>query len=110
LKRKLTTREWEQRQEQRRRRSEEISRSAHDLLGFWRICSERQCRRVQSCSGDLQPCFWRHWPLVPLPIKVNFRAMVKATAEGASPEEATRIGDEAMARELAKMDAAAEAQ
>jgi hypothetical protein len=105
-KRKLTTEELKRQEEKQPRRDEATERKAHDFLRFWMVCREGQCRRAQRCTGKLRPCFERHWPLVPEPIKVSFRAMIKAYAQGASPEEAARIGDEAEAKEIAMMRAA----
>jgi hypothetical protein len=84
--------------EKRRKRYEEIEREVHNLFGFWMICKERNCHRVRRCAGELQPCFDRHWPIVAEPAKDSFRAMLKASATGASAEELLRVGDEAEAR------------
>ena len=40
-------------------------RAIHSALGFWLICDTPKCRRVHSCSGELDHCFDRHWRPLP---------------------------------------------
>jgi hypothetical protein len=36
-------------------------RAQCDLLGAWRHCTNKRCRRVRSCSGDSWTCVERAW-------------------------------------------------
>jgi hypothetical protein len=57
-----TLNEWRALPVQNRR---DLARRAQcDLLGSWRHCTNKRCRRVRSCSGDdPSDCSWRLWKL-----------------------------------------------
>jgi hypothetical protein len=80
---------------------ERALRNVHDLFGFWAVCREGRCRRARACRGDVHACSGRHWPHVPGHMKTWLRSSVNACRDGASPEEAMKIADEAEAQALA---------
>lgn len=47
-------------------------------LRFRLACGRKPCRRAKRCTGDVQACFARHWPLVPEEMKVALRASILA--------------------------------
>jgi len=72
---------------------DDYPRGRNTLFEFWRVCAEPRCRRAHACLGEPNPCFNRHWAMIPEQDKVWFRAAVKARIDGHSLEQAGRIGD-----------------
>jgi hypothetical protein len=68
------------------------------LFRFWRVCTQKSCRRALRCSGDAHTCFARWWPHVPEQVKVQFRAKIKARCAGLSPREAVKAAKAEVAR------------
>jgi len=48
-----------------RQRRELAWRAQCDLLGSFRHCANKRCRRARSCSGDARACVDRLWKLMP---------------------------------------------
>jgi hypothetical protein len=48
------------------------------LLGVWRACAKKPCRRAHACRGNPHECFQRCWPHVPAELKDRIRAAIKA--------------------------------
>lgn len=42
-----------------------VWRWTNDQFGFWKLCSNRSCRRARRCSGEPLLCLERHLPNVP---------------------------------------------
>jgi hypothetical protein len=42
-----------------------VWRGTNDQFGFWRMCSNRSCRRARRCCGEPLLCLERHLPNVP---------------------------------------------
>jgi hypothetical protein len=77
------------------------ARHKNNTLKFWRMCRLPRCQRGKSCLGEAQPCFTRHWEIVPEEFKMWLRFAMKARAAGATVEEAMKAGNDAKARYLA---------
>jgi hypothetical protein len=73
-------------------------RSVHNILCFPRVCPHKRCKRARACAGDARACFRRWWPVVPEAFKVEFRTIIKALHDGASPAEAGRMAAAEVAR------------
>jgi len=75
------------------------TRRWNDLLGIWRQCDERDCRRRRRCCGDPLSCLPRFLPLLPQSARLWFACIGSAAENGVSFAEAlasaTRDGDEA---------------
>ena len=37
-----------------------VTQAKCDLLGLWKACSKRRCRRDRTCRGYQFDCFWQH--------------------------------------------------
>ena len=51
------------------RHAEETRRFHCDLIGCWQGCTNVDCRRSQTCTGDPQFCFDRGWAAMPEDLK-----------------------------------------
>jgi hypothetical protein len=40
----------------------EFLRDAHEVVGLWRKCATKGCRRWRTCTGDVDECGARHFP------------------------------------------------
>jgi hypothetical protein len=78
---------------EQQRWQDEFNRFKNNLLEFWRVCTKAPCRRAHACMGEPESCFRRHWLMLPEDFKHWFRGVVRARAEGLSPEEANRAGE-----------------
>ena len=47
-----------------------------EALPLWRFCRKGYCRRHKQCSGELQPCLKRGWPLMPPALQKEAYAQV----------------------------------
>jgi hypothetical protein len=84
-----------------------------NLFTFWFACPNDHCRRQRACAGDPHTCFKRYWWLVPEAHKISFQTFVKARVAGMSVEQASRAGDEEIARSaehIARVDAEVDAK
>lgn len=52
------------------------------VLGFWRVCGKRPCRRALDCKGDVDICFRTFWWQMPEENRVWIRAAIRASADG----------------------------
>ncbi len=59
---RLTREEW--RALPRQKRQELATRAQCDLLGSFRFCTNKMCRRARSCSGEPNACREKLWRLV----------------------------------------------
>ncbi len=82
---------------------EVFARHKNNTLKFWRMCREPRCRRGKACLGEAQPCFTRHWALMPEHEKMWLRFAIKARAAGATPQEAMKAGNDARERYLKEL-------
>ena len=48
-----------------------------EALPLWRFCRKGYCRRHKQCSGELQPCLKRGWPLMPPALQKEAYAQVR---------------------------------
>jgi hypothetical protein len=78
---------------EQQRRHDEFNRHKNNLFEFWRVCTKAPCRRAHACKGEAESCFRHHWAMMPQDFKDWFRGVVRARAEGLSPEEANRAGE-----------------
>ena len=88
--------------------AEARKRWVNNLFGYWHICSARVCKRTRGCAGDPHACFERWWWITPERPKVQFRAYIKASCAGLSPQDALREADaevERAAEHIARVDA-----
>ena len=67
-------------------------RMFHNMLGFWRVCGKPLCRRNRACTGDVDACFQRFWPLVPEETKEYVRGCIRAAQHTRDPQEIGRAG------------------
>jgi hypothetical protein len=37
-----------------------VTQEKCDLLGLWKTCRKRRCRRDRTCRGSQFDCFWQH--------------------------------------------------
>jgi hypothetical protein len=37
-----------------------VTQAKCDLLGLWKTCRKRRCRRDRTCRGYQFDCFWQH--------------------------------------------------
>ena len=84
-------------------------RKLAERFKFWRVCGNRACRRTRGChADDAVACVHRYWPFLPESVKFYVRAAIKARVAGHSVAEASRIGNEEVARcaaEIARLEA-----
>jgi len=83
-------------------------RWVNNLFGYWHVCAARVCKRNRGCAGDPHACFERWWWMTPEAPKVQFRAYIKASCAGLSPQDALREADaevERAAEHIARVDA-----
>lgn len=74
-------------------------RQVHTGLGFWKFCPHKRCRRARACSGDVEDCSLRFWPLVPEQVKAMIRAYTTAVVDDGRPRlEAARHAAQEVAR------------
>jgi hypothetical protein len=93
--------EWLAAEPERKRVEEAARRKMCTGLTFWKVCRHKQCNRERGCSGDVDRCFNRWWPLVPENIKVGIRATITARAQHKLlPHEALRHARAERARYL----------
>ena len=59
---RLTREEW--RALTRSERYKLVTRAQCDLLGSFRYCTNKTCRRARTCSGDANACQQKLWRLV----------------------------------------------
>ena len=59
---RLTVEQW--RALPREKRYEMARRAQSDLLGSFRYCTHKICRRTRTCSGDANACAERLWKRV----------------------------------------------
>jgi len=62
-----------------------------EALPLWRFCRKGYCRRHKQCSGELQPCLKRGWPLMPPALQKEAYAQV-AVGGPAAAVDAHRMG------------------
>jgi hypothetical protein len=49
-----------------------------DVIGLWRGCAKKRCKRHRRCSGDPSACIERGWPAVPRSRRPRIHAEVRA--------------------------------
>ncbi len=49
-----------------------------DVIGFWRGCTNKQCKRHRRCCGEPWPCLQRGLPGVPRGMHAKIIAAVRA--------------------------------
>ncbi len=59
-------------------------RWTNNQLALWRLCAKPACRRARCCRGEPRLCLDRHLPQVPLDLRTNVRAMLRAARASAA--------------------------
>lgn len=77
-------------------------RRLNSRMMFWKACGHKTCLRARACVDDCNDCSRRLWPLVPEPMKIGIRALVKAREARLSDDEtkAAIVRDVARWREM----------
>ena len=62
------------------RKNDLTQRKLCNVLEFWRMCMMPRCRRNQTCQGEGQQCFERHWQPLPEDVKDEIRNDIRTAA------------------------------
>lgn len=88
------------------------NRALSNSFSFWRVCNNRQCRRMHACAG-LQDCFSDKWRQMHPDDRFLVREASLARAQGADPGRAMLVAKARLAERDAlwkKFDASKESQ